>query len=639
MKYLKRFNENMALAKSIISKKMEAFDKLKELLKSNLGYIGKFTEYLMNENIPYAELEALYRDLVELKNKQKPIDIASLGYEQVVDKIKSSKNDLVINSLISQFPSEQKAIARELIKSNNGYNLLLKAANSEKKDILITKISRYHTTQELKTALTLLSKEAMNERDKIKEFLKESKSSIVYETDNTMIVKVDSLSDVQKLGSDTSWCILGQSMWTKYTSGRYQYILYDFTKDDWDPKFKIGFTLNKDFTVHAAHDILDSGCSSYLNEFMEKNNIKYSELIPKSELIEVTDQMISDIKKTTKVSVLTSYSDNIPKEKIPTFLKKLFDTSVDTRASRTFAGGIVLGDAKIEIVKNCLNKYFSDKSYVLPEELKEVDVRLYDMIGTLQNRNPGILKRKMVTKKPTFDPRTLNSDIIVKVLDQWSVDDLVESFSRDLDIFYVPGSGWKNNTDITFASDWNAEKLKVVSDKLNQIYTETDWKKSPFIVRNRNFSKGLIANYILFNYVLGRPQIVKKSTLNELSEDDKLKYAFVFKMPVDFSKCDYTPRYINQWSVPLIVKKDYDDKIIYIENLSNIIKLVDHLMGYKLKFKMSKTNFDRTLYNSRSIPDSEGKKLMIDLISKFKTRKRVGDIVRTEDEKISIELY
>jgi hypothetical protein len=54
---------------------------------------------------------------------------------------------------------------------------------------------------------------------------------------------------------------------------------------------------------------------------------------------------------------------------------------------------------------------------------------------------------------------------------------------------------------------------------------------------------------------------------------------------------------------------------------------------------MSKTNFDRTLYNSRSIPDSEGKKLMIDLISKFKTRKRVGDIVKTEDEKISIELY
>lgn len=59
----------MSLAKSIISKKMEAFDKLKQLLKSNLGYIGKFTEYLINENIPYTELEELYKNLIDLTIK------------------------------------------------------------------------------------------------------------------------------------------------------------------------------------------------------------------------------------------------------------------------------------------------------------------------------------------------------------------------------------------------------------------------------------------------------------------------------------------------------------------------------------------------------------------------------------------
>ena len=37
MKYLRTFNENMSLAKSIISKKMDGFEKLKTLLKSNLG--------------------------------------------------------------------------------------------------------------------------------------------------------------------------------------------------------------------------------------------------------------------------------------------------------------------------------------------------------------------------------------------------------------------------------------------------------------------------------------------------------------------------------------------------------------------------------------------------------------------------
>ena len=37
----------------LLVKKMEGFDKLKNLLSKNLGYIGKFTEYLMNENIPF----------------------------------------------------------------------------------------------------------------------------------------------------------------------------------------------------------------------------------------------------------------------------------------------------------------------------------------------------------------------------------------------------------------------------------------------------------------------------------------------------------------------------------------------------------------------------------------------------------
>jgi len=38
MRYLFRFNENMALAKSIISKKMDAFERIKDLLKNNMGY-------------------------------------------------------------------------------------------------------------------------------------------------------------------------------------------------------------------------------------------------------------------------------------------------------------------------------------------------------------------------------------------------------------------------------------------------------------------------------------------------------------------------------------------------------------------------------------------------------------------------
>lgn len=622
----------MALAKSIISKKMEAFDKLKELLKSNLGYIGKFTEYLMNENIPYVELENLYQNLIDLKKKQKPIDISDLSYEGVVDKIQKYKNDILVNSLISQFPSEQKKIARDLANNITGYNLLLKASNNPKIDILITKISRYHSKEELKTALTLFSKESINDKEKIKEYIKESKSEIVYDKDDIMIVKVISISDIQKLGSDTSWCILGQSMWNRYTSGRYQYILYDFSKDDWDPKFKIGFTLNKDFTIHAAHDILDSGCSSYLNDIMNSNDIKYSQLVPKSEVINLTNDMISNLKKSSTISILRQYSDSTSLKQIPIFLKKLFDIS-------TKDGNISLGESKIDIVKNCLNRYFSDKAYVTFDDLKAVDGRLPSMIRELQSKNSEILKRKLVSDKPVFNERELNSSISVSMLDIWKKEDLVKSFGSDLtNLIKIPGASWLySGEEFKFTNDWSKEKIESISNKINEIYKDGIWKKS-FESSNKYQFYVFIKNYVVFNYALGRGSSVDKSAINLLREDYKIEYAYLLKMPIDLSKCEHMIRTLNKWSIPLIIKKDYDDKFIYIESMKTIILLVNHLLGYKLKFKLSKTNFNNYTRFPMKL-ESEGAKIMHDLISKFKVKKRVGDKVETEDGKISIELF
>jgi len=625
MKYLKTF-ENMSLAKSIISKKMEAFDKLKELLKSNLGYIGKFTEYLMNENIPYTELEELYKNLIDLKNKQKQIDISSLRYEEVLDKISIVKNDLTINSLISKFPSEQKNIARELIKDTDGYNLVLKAASSHKLDILLTKISRYHSKSELKTALSLFSKESMNDREKIKEFLKNSKSAIVYENDNIMIVKVDNLSDIQKLGSDTSWCILRQSMWSHYTSGRYQYILYDFTKDDWDPKFKIGFTLNKDYSVHAAHDILDSGCSTYLNNFMQNNEIKYSSLIPKSEVIEITNDMIQGLRKSSKVSLLTQYSDNMKLEQIPTFLKKLVDISTDSYGSITF------GESKLEIVKNCLNRYFSNKTYVTINDLTEIDSRIAKNIKNFQSKNSGILKRKVVGTYPIFNERELDSSISIKMLEIWKEEDLVEAFGTDLTyLVKIPANSWSFGRveELRFSDGWDKEKIEAISNKINEIYKKGTWKSTFSDKKSKQLN--FIKNYVILNYTIGREETVDKNAINSLTEDCKLEYAYLLKMPIDLSKCYYI-RSINKWTVPLIIKKDYDDVFIYIESIGSISSLVEHLEGYKLKFKLSKSNFSRYTMGTTS-------KVMKDLLSKFKVKRRVGDVVKTDDEKISITLY
>jgi len=166
MKYLKDYrifiNENMNQAKSIMAKKMEDFENLKKLLSKNIGYIGKFTEFLMNENVPYKELENLYKELISLKNKQVNLDISKLNYEKTLDLIQSQKENLSINSLINQLTSEQKKIARELILDEKYKNLFYKASISKKIESFVVKSARYKTKEELINAIKIVSKEPVN---------------------------------------------------------------------------------------------------------------------------------------------------------------------------------------------------------------------------------------------------------------------------------------------------------------------------------------------------------------------------------------------------------------------------------------------------------------------------------------------
>ncbi len=335
MRYLKKYNEDMSLAKSIIGKKMEAFDKLKDLLSKNLGYIGRFTEYLMNEHIPYEDLEKLYKSLLSLKNQNQNINITSLKYEEAIDKIQEVRNDISIKSFINQFPSEQKAFVKSLLSANgqkntatNNYNLVLKASKKDKLDVFISKISRYKSIGELKNALGIFGKDSFNDREEVKKWVGESgNSNIVYENEDILVVKVNTIDDIKKLGSDTSWCILGASMWERYTKGRFQYILYDYTLDEYNPLFKIGFTLNKDLNIHAAHDILDSGATAELKEIVKKyDGFEFANIVPVVDVVDSNiDLNIDNIKNRTSITNLSAIAEALPLDKLPEFIIKLLD--------------------------------------------------------------------------------------------------------------------------------------------------------------------------------------------------------------------------------------------------------------------------------------------------------------------------
>ena len=622
-KYSGFINENMDQAKSIIGKKMAAFDKLKVLLSKNLGYIGKFTEYLMDENVAYEDLEELYKKINDLKSRNTTIDISKLSYEKSLDKIISVNNDLSVNGLISKFPSEQKKIAKVLINNKTNYNIFLKVSNKEDLQTFLSKVSRYKDSDSLLSAMKVFSKDPKNSKEQVKELVNDIKSDIIFENDNILVVKVDSLSDINVLGSDTSWCILGSGQWNSYTKGRLQYILYDYTKDEFDPTFKIGFTLEKSGAIYAAHNILDGSASNELRRVLEENSLTTIKLLPEVKKFDMAD--IDNINSRTTTESLKLLIENLTienKKEISKLIVKLFDVFGYRRATKNGVVNKSLNSAKVVILKSLINKYFYGSKLITEEDCNKVDLRL--MKYMLEHE---LWTNSMVN--PNIFRSSLSPDAIDAGLDIWS-DQVLVDFANNLYISNFLASSSANYNYIDFTKPIPNErftKTKEVttklSDRFNKIYNENtvnfinDSHKSRFGYR-----------VLFLNYILGRPDSCpdKDKLLKFVPVEDKINYPGLFSKSIDLSEGIIRFGQFNKYfPVNLVEKKDYPVTKVYFDNhgLLNIIpNLLKHLDGYELMLNITRENLKNIMTSGTSYEsklDEYGKKVF-DLLKKFPKR-------------------
>jgi hypothetical protein len=352
--------------------------------------------------------------------------------------------------------------------------------------------------------------------------------------------------------------------------------------------------------------------------------VKYEELVPKVEKVEVTEEMISSMKRTT-LTKLNQYADSVSQDLIPKLLSKTLDYLPKEY------GKIKITSANSELLGKLLNKYFTNKEFVKISDLKKLDKRLPDLIKRIKGYYNRTLKDKLIGEKPDED---LPANIFIKTLDIWSDEDLIKNvFHRKLDFLKIPGSSWFYNGDeLAFKNLWNKEYIKVLSDKLNELWDKGDWKN---LLSGNNYNLNrFMENYVILNYISGRKEKIDKSTLDKLSEDIKLDNAYLLRLPIDLSKINYLRTAdLSKWSIPLIVKKDYGDiKPIHLDDISKATNLVKHLEGYKLNFKIFKNYLERVRY--RSIVTDNGEAVF----RKFKSRPRKGDKVISDNELITIEL-
>lgn len=596
MKYLKNRShyilENMDQAKSIFKKKSEDFEKLKVLLSKNLGYMGKFTEYLLNENIPYNELEDLFSKLLNLSKRQSSIDINKLSYEKVLDKVQLESENLKIKDLINQFPAEQKAYAKEII--DDGYRrVLLSVSNLDHVKNLISKISRYKSSESLLSALKIFAKSSVkNDKDSVKKSLQNLSSEIVFENDNLLIIRVDKYEDIKILGSDTSWCIVpSESTFNRYVKGRIQYIIYDYSKDELHSESKIGVTLEKSGIIHACHDILDNSVKSRFREILEENNLNVKDILPKIDKSKIMD--LSKINKKTDFDLIKSQIHELDNEEIKKIIIKVCELGSISNGSAN--------SSRRKLLEMCYTIIFGERDYVLEKELSDISPNFRFLIYRDKTKN--------LVRIDEVDSNLIKS-AFVKGLEIWK-DNLY--FKIDMD-------------SILRIKEYGMEVLKLVSDKLNSLYKSDKYPKYKKSVSRLGWGYFELS-MLLCNKILKRENIISnfESMVNDLSDiiDNNIELVKIFDIKINLKNL-----YENDIDIiEYIDKKDYDGVRIRRPRLGGSSgidfyeKVIDHLKGHKVGFVITKdTIFEFTIRLDPKYKDSILMNLIIEL-SKMKRPK------------------
>lgn len=354
--------ENVQKSKAIYKQKLEDYEKLKKKLElaNRLGWMGKFTELLFS-NVPYNELEALFNSLEDLKKKNIPINIDSYNnYESLLDDIDKKLNFHRFKLVINKFPKKQKDLVLSSIKNPENLSdkalAFIKLGEAENNEIFFRAISSYETFSDLYQSLEsfLKSREKQYTREYVKSLLDDD-LILRYEDDRFIILETKTHPAICKVGDDTSWCIVrSSSQFASYTKdGRKQFVLIDYTKENFDKLYKIGFTLSVDNKILYAHDVMDGSVISYIKDLLTSNEIEVESLNVK-EIINI------DLLKSLPFTKAVTYLEKLPLIENNQLGEVISEFSKKVRSSNFTTGMRVIQN----LFKRCLHVTFiSEKDF------------------------------------------------------------------------------------------------------------------------------------------------------------------------------------------------------------------------------------------------------------------------------------
>lgn len=266
-KNFETINENLSKAYSILrqvdkSRDNPDFLKLRNLLSNNLGYIGKFTEWMFLNKVSYEQLESLYKRIKDA-GLSIPIDQFNTP-EEVIDSLISKNSKSNLNQMLGAIPSQTRNFLKECDDFDQLERFLIQHA--DKKSAIIDFFSKkggrygdYDDYEVIEKIIDDLDK-VINSKS-ISDISQISKKSphvkFVLEDSKVLIVAVD-YEGIQEVGSNY-WCITeDECIFNDYVledSPRIQLVVYFKDKKPFvDDQSVLGVTWDlENRSIYAAH--------------------------------------------------------------------------------------------------------------------------------------------------------------------------------------------------------------------------------------------------------------------------------------------------------------------------------------------------------------------------------------------------
>lgn len=271
--------ENLQQAKKIlkdknIDEKDPRFVKLRELLKNNLGYMGTFTKWMIEDHESFDKLEDIFKKLKSVNNLDKKVDEFKKA-EDLYDYLQIFETDRTVKQILKSLPSKSRENADEkliaLLKMNLQHADAIKSLYKKKggrynpdhvHDNVVEKPNEFATYadwlyDDTKTLIKNLDGGFNSEA--IKKKMKGLNVDIVEDRPDLLMLRIHDYEASKNLGSP-HWCIVtSEHLFHSYvTPFTVQYFVYDFSKDVSDIRHMIGTTVAKGPRITHGHWADDS---------------------------------------------------------------------------------------------------------------------------------------------------------------------------------------------------------------------------------------------------------------------------------------------------------------------------------------------------------------------------------------------